>query len=366
VTGWEAGAAARMTVRSPSGTGTTSSVGVTGDGEWTAVWKPATAATGYHTIFITVEDEAGNSESDSGTVFVDSDGPVIQIVTSVPSNTRQAPEEIIGRAWDESGVTSMELTWAGPDLQESARFAPDSTWDEADTLYWRFDTPDSVNGGADYVEGGYILKAFAGDQFGNEKSRQVSFKLDRTAPAPPVISAVPARMIQPQLDLYIEFQTGTDTLFVYRNAGGTTWATKFITAGHEPGDPFEVTLEAGQNEFQAEAKDKAGNISALSNTVSTVLDPATGINYPEVFRGPGVFQVVSERTAWSVTVEIFDMRGDRIRKLTATGPGTSFDIGWDLTTDDGEEVNNGPCLVMITINSEGGRTVDKAFIAVVR
>jgi hypothetical protein len=48
------------------------------------------------------------------------------------------------------------------------------------------------------------------------------------------------------------------------------------------------------------------------------------------------------------------------------GPGTSFDIAWDLTNDDGETVKNGPCLVVITIEHSGGRTVDKAFIAVVR
>jgi hypothetical protein len=60
------------------------------------------------------------------------------------------------------------------------------------------------------------------------------------------------------------------------------------------------------------------------------------------------------------------MRGERIRRIEVPGPGTSFDIPWDLTSDDGETVRNGPCLVVVTIDHAGGRTVDKAFIAVVR
>ena len=48
------------------------------------------------------------------------------------------------------------------------------------------------------------------------------------------------------------------------------------------------------------------------------------------------------------------------------GPAVSFDIPWDLTNDDGEAVKNGPCLVVIVIETASGSTVDKAFIAVVR
>ena len=367
VTGWETGAAARMTVRTPSGVETTDPVDVQGDGEWTGVWKPATAESGFHVITITAVDEAGNFDSGSGSVFVDTDGPELEILTDVPSNTREVSHEIIGRAHDHSGVSSLELSWTGTDMTESGRFPADSTWFDADTLYWRFDTPDTVNGDAGYIEGGYILKTFAKDPFDNQSDEQLSFKLDRTPPAAPLIAAPPVKMIQPELNLYILYDVDdTDSLFVYRQAGGSVDSTSFITAGLTPGDPFELTLSEGQNEFWAVGKDKAGNESALSNIVRTTLDPTTGITYPEVFRGPNTFQIVSAATASSVTLDIYDMRGERIRRISAPGPGTSFDIPWDLTNDDGETVKNGPCLVVITIEHAGGRTVDRAFIAVVR
>jgi hypothetical protein len=251
-------------------------------------------------------------------------------------------------------------------MVESARFSPDSTWADADTIYWRFDTPDTVNGDAGYVEGGYILKSFARDPFNNQSDEQLSFKVDRTAPSPPLIADPPERMIHNELDIYIDFDGDSDSLLVFRQAGASIDSTWFITAGSSPNDPFGITLLEGLNEIWAIARDDAGNTSEPSNTVSTTLDPATGISYPEVFRGPDSFQIVTEGTASSVTIEIYDITGGSIRKITEHGPGTSFDIPWDLTNDDGETVRNGPCLVVITIEQAGGRTVDKAFIAVVR
>jgi flagellar hook assembly protein FlgD len=366
VNGWETGADARMTVRDPEGDETTDPVDVQGDGEWVGIWKPSFALNGFHAITITAEDEAGNSDSDSGSVYVDSDGPGLDILTKVPSNTQSAPHEVIGRTYDRSGISEVEYSWTGPDLIAGSRVSPDSTWLDADTLYWRVDTPDTANGVAGYVEGGYVLKVFSRDSFDNETDKQVSFMLDRTAPAAPRIAEIPERMIQEQLNLYVDYGDDTDTLYVYWQAGGSVEIRSFITIGRSPEDPFELTLTEGMNEFWATGGDKAGNISSLSNTVSTILDPATGISYPEVFRGPGTIQVVSAESAYSVTLEIYDMRGERIRRFSVPGPGTSFDIAWDLTNDDGETVKNGPCLLVVVIETASGKTVDKAFVAVVR
>jgi hypothetical protein len=367
VSGWEAGAVARMTVTDPNSSVTSWTLGVDGDGEWTGVWKPASvSSSGYYTITVTVSDEAGNSSHDSGMLFVDVDGPELEILTYIPSNTRDVPREITGLAYDNGMVSLLELSWTGPGKIESARFPADSTWSDADTLYWRFDTPDTVNGDAGWSEGGYVLKAFARDPFGNQSNVQLSFKLDRTPPAPPQIAVIPERMIQPKLDLFVQFDSDTDSLFVYRQAGGLIDSSGYIAVALTHGEPLALTLSVGLNEIWAAGRDKAGNTSALSNVVRTTLDPTTGIAYPEVFREPGTFQVVSGATAYSVTLEIYDMRGERIRRIEVPGPGTSFDIPWDLTSDDGETVRNGPCLVVVTIDHAGGRTVDKAFIAVVR
>jgi flagellar hook assembly protein FlgD len=364
VTGWEDGASARMTVRNPSGIETTQPVEVLGDGEWTGEWSPATAESGFHVISIIVDDEAGNFNADSGSVFVDSDGPELEFITAIPTATPEVPREIIGTAYDLSGVSVLELEWTGTDEVKIGPFPPDSTWFSADTLYWRFDTPDTVSGDAGYYEeGGYKLRARAEDPFENGATNQVSFKLDRTPPSAPVIQDPPGRIIQPGLELDISYDEDTDSLYVYILGGGSIDSIMYITAG---GEPIKVNLSEGQNEIWAFAYDNAGNRSGISNTVSTNLDPSVGITYPEVFRGPGSFQVVSSGTVASVTVEIYDIRGERIRRFHAPGPGVSFDIEWDLTSDDGEDVRNGPCLVVITVDGSGGRTVEKGFIAVVR
>jgi len=366
ITGWETGASASMTVSAPSGIEQTGSLDVHADGEWTSSWKPDAPENGFHIITVSVIDEAGNSDASSGDVYVDDEGPVLEILTDVPSNTIEVPHEIIGRTYDQSGISWLEYSWTGPDMFEGARTVPESTWLDGDTLYWSVDTPDTANGDAGYSEGGYVLKVFSKDSFNNQSDEELSFKLDRTPPAAPLIADPPERMIQPQLNLYIQYDDDTDSLFVYWQAGASIDSAGFITAGLTQGDPFELTLTEGSNEFWAFGKDKAGNLSSVSNTVWTTLDPTTGITYPEVFRGPSTFQIVSAETASSVTLEIYDMRGERIRRISVPGPGTSFDIAWDLTNDDGEMVKNGPCLVVIIIEAAGGRTVDKAFIAVVR
>ncbi len=366
ISGWETGASSSMTVRAPSGKEQTTSLDIMADGEWTSSWKPASPESGMHVITVSVIDEAGNSDADSGNVYVDSEGPELEILTSVPSNTPEVPQEIIGRTYDRSSISWIEYSWTGPDNFEGPRTVPESTWLDGDTLYWSVDTPDTANGTMGYAEGGYVLKVFSKDFYNNQSIEDLSFKLDRTPPAAPLIADPPARMIQPLLNLYIQYDDDTDSLFVYWQAGASIDSAGFITAGLSQGDPFELTLTEGSNEFWAFGQDRAGNMSSVSNTVRTTLDPTTGITYPEVFRGPNTFQVVSAETASSVTLDIYDMRGERIRSITVPGPGTSFDIAWDLTNDDGEMVKNGPCLVVIIIETAGGRTVDKAFIAVVR
>lgn len=365
VAGWEPGASARMTVVDPGDLSTVTPLTVGSDGEWTASWQDDDAASGTHRVTVTVSDEAGNSDADSGSFLVDADGPVTSFVTQIPSSTREVPGAIKGKSHDPSGVPWLQLSWTGGGA-ESNRFDPDSTWFAGDTLYFRFDTPDTVNGGVSYVEGTYVLKAFARDPFENQTSKQITFKLDRTAPEPPAIDAPPARVIEPELDLSVSWATGSDTLHVYRSHGGVTVRSSFLTAGLGPANPPSVILGEGENALWATASDRAGNASAVSNTVTTVYDPSTQLTFPEAFRGPDRFQVVTDRTAASVEVSLFDLRGDRVRRLAMAGPGTRFDIEWDLRTDDGEDVRNGAYLAVITIDFGSSRTVEKGFIAVVR
>jgi flagellar hook assembly protein FlgD len=366
VSEWETGATAWMTVVDPDEVSTVSSLSIDADGEWTASWQDAEAETGTYLVEVTVRDEAGNVDSDTGSFLVDATGPVTSFVTVIAANTREVPAEIVGHSHDPAGVAWLQLSWTGPTGGESDRFDADSTWLDGDTLYFRFDTPDTVTGEAGYVEGAYTLKAFARDPFENQTSKSLAFKLDRTAPGAPSIDAPPARVIESVLDLSVTWTTGSDSLHLYRSHDGATVRTSYLTAGLGSSNPPSVALGEGENLIWATASDKAGNTSAVSNTVAVVYDPSTQMTIPEAFRGPDRFQIVTDRSAARVEVTLYDMRGDLVRRLSLEGPASRFDIEWDLRTQDGEEVRNGAYLAVITVDFGSSRTVEKCFIAVVR
>ena len=367
ISGWGEGTAASLTVTGPESFVSTSQVEVAGDGSWSARWKSASAPSGGYAAEVSTLDEAGNSSSDSGNFMVDSDGPGIELITQVPSNTREVPAELAGAAWDMSGAPGVELSWTGPGEDESGRFAPDSSRTDADTLYFVFETPDTVSGEVSYVEGGYTLKVFAVDAFGRQSTGQLQFALDRTPPEPPVIAPLPPRVIYEVLEVDLSWGEGVDSVFVYRAHEGDTTRVGRSAEAVGAGDRPTVVLGEGENSIFASAVDRAGNSSGYSSARDVFLDVSAGTSYPEAFRGPGIFQVVLASEAASVRVEIFDMRGERVRRLHGGGPGRTFEIVWDLLDDDGDQVRNGAYFAVILVDREGGEAVlEKSFVAVVR
>ena len=129
---------------------------------------------------------------------------------------------------------------------------------------------------------------------------------------------------------------------------------------------FTFDIFTGSNEFWAIATDQAGNLSGPSNIVQIVYDDAAGLHFPEAFRGPDTFEILTATDALGVEITIFTVTGERVARLRGDGPSDLFQIEWDLTNDKGEEVRNGAYLVVIAIRYETGTTVDKSFIAVVR
>ncbi|MBN1163578.1 MAG: hypothetical protein JXB45_03290, partial [Candidatus Krumholzibacteriota bacterium] len=211
-------------------------------------------------------------------------------------------------------------------------------------------------------EGQYTLRVICWDAYDHQTDEDQSFSLDRTAPPPPVIAPPPARVIEQILDLSLSFNTqDTDSIIIYRLHEGVTDSTintRYI-------DPT-VSLNLGRNDIWTKARDRAGNTSEKSNTVSVVFDLSTGLSYPEVFRAPGTFQIITVETARQVDIELYDLRGERARKITAWGPSTKFEIGWDLKNGAGQYLRNGPYLLVITVFYDSYETVEKNFIAVVR
>ncbi len=367
VSGWEDGTEASLTVTGPEGVAARKAVPVTGDGPWSAPWKSASAKSGIYEASVSTLDEAGNSSEDSGVFLVDSDGPETEFLTSIPSNTREVPSVITGRAWDASGPPSIELAWAGHDEVISDSFAPDSTWTVADTVWFEFDTPDTVTGASYYSEGAYVLDAYAYDVFERESSAKLQFVLDRTPPSAPVIAPPPSRVIYEDLELSISFEDGVDSVIVYRAAGADTSRTAFPAAALGPQNPPTAVLAEGDNELFASVVDKAGNYSGCSASRTVELDISAGATYPEAFMEPGSFEVVLASEADDVKIDIFDMRGERVRRLYGYGPGRTFDIQWDLRDDDGDEVRNGAYLAVILVYKGSEKTLlEKNFVAVVR
>ena len=115
------------------------------------------------------------------------------------------------------------------------------------------------------------------------------------------------------------------------------------------------------------AEDKAGNVSGQSNTIEVYYDVSDYlVESPEIFRRPDNFLIVTTETAQEITIEIYDLGGEEVRTIYGWGPSTSFQIEWDLLNNDGDAVNNGPFLVVLTIDYGTRKTVEKNFIAVVR
>ncbi|MBN1883893.1 MAG: hypothetical protein JW876_00045 [Candidatus Krumholzibacteriota bacterium] len=334
---------------------------VAGDGQHRFAWYPGAApADGVWTLAFAATDEAGNTGRDEGHVDIDASGPSIAFVDSIPPSSREPSTVVTGCCHDGRGVAAPVFT-----VTTSGNVSPgqsaDSTWTAGDTLCWRIDVFDLVAVGGQFIDGTYVFKARCADRLGNESEASFTFRIDRTSPAAPVLVEPLSPVRDPGLALGVELNANeTDSLFVYRTAGSSTdvFAKRVALSSFT----IDVTLLEGTNTLRAYAQDEAGNVSGPSNAVEVVLDTSLGVSFPEAFRGPDVFSVRTPDPARLVEIDIFDLAGGAVRSLRAFGPSTAFSIEWDLLNDDGEEVNNGPFLLVVTVD---GRS-EKHFIAVVR
>ncbi len=368
VNGYETGSDAYISITDPEAVTDLFSLDVTSDGEYSYIIKPAAGwPEGIYMIELTIIDEAANSTTDQGALDVDSSGPVIMFVTSIPADTREVPLHITGYCHDRSGVEdTLYLSWGHKDqdgnYEESDYFQPDFTWLQADSLYWTFNTPDSINGIESYIEGTYSLKVTSSDSYGQQEQKTLEVNLDRTAPAVPVISNSNGRVIESPLELILVYDNDdSDSLLIYRY-----FEDVFTVKRIARYMPHTVDLGLGINQIWVAAKDKAGNLSENSNIVTINYDLSVSIVYPEVFRTPDLFQIITEDIMQRVIIDIYDLGGEHVRKLFAWGPSTQFEIEWDLRNGDGDTVRNGPYIMVMTIDYGTRKTIEKSFIAVVR
>lgn len=184
-------------------------------------------------------------------------------------------------------------------------------------------------------------------------------------PGPPVLEG----QVSPVLDPTVVI-TGTvdavngDSLYLYRVSGFDTvvYRSQIATAAFRD----TILLQPGANEIWAVARDTSGLASGRSNTLFITYNKTNARVFPEVFRGPGNFEIFTEETTFEVTLDVFTIDGERVVHLRQAGPSNVFRIPWDLADGDGNDVRNGPYLAVIKIAGARGMTVEKQFIAVVR
>ncbi len=317
-----------------------------------------TSADGLYGLSLHAYDEAGNGSDDSGSINVDTQGPDLSFVDPPAGAVREVALTQEGYCWDRNGVGEAMLVWNGGDP-----FPPhDVSW-RGDTLYWGFDLRDSVLVGGGYIERSCTLQVICPDLLGHEAEGSMGFSIDLTPPDPPLLNTPRSPVHLPECDISGSSPDG-DTIIVYRAAGTDTATWHELPVLGKFGVTVDLLL--GPNEVWAVAADEAGNRSAPSDRFIVLYDDAAGFYYPEAFRGPDAFEIVTASEALGVEIEIYTLTGEKVATLAGTGPSTRFDIEWTLLNDNGEEVRNGPYLVVITVEYQSGRTVDKNFIAVVR
>jgi hypothetical protein len=114
-----------------------------------------------------------------------------------------------------------------------------------------------------------------------------------------------------------------------------------------------VTLEPGNNEFTARARDLAGNLSDLSDPVNVFFTVKSTLIIPGRF-GPGnEFFLALLDAAGLVRVRIFNLEGIEIRRLESPG-GTRIRVPWDGQDETGNLASSGPYLAVVEIEDTQG------------
>ena len=318
----------------------------------------ATSVDGLYDLSLRVYDEAGNDSWDYGSINIDTKAPDLVFIDPLPEHVNEVPLAQEGYCADRNGTLEPHLVWNGGDP-----FPPGGIYWQADTLFWSFDLRDSVLVGGIYVERSCTLQILCSDLLGHEADESMIFTIDLTPLDPPVLNPPTSPVRTPEYDVVGSSPEGASVI-VFRAAGTDTasWQENLILETFS----VPIDLHLGENEIWAVVEDEAGNRSAASNSITVVYDDDPGIYYPEVFRGPDSFEIMTVVEVLGVEIKIYTITGEEVVTLVEEGPATRFDIEWSLLNGDGEEVRNGAYLVLITVEYPWGPRVNKNFIAVVR
>ncbi|ELB1641457.1 Ig-like domain repeat protein [Vibrio alginolyticus] len=223
-----------------------------GDGTWTLADNtlPSLADNSY-TVTVTATDEAGNQGGASGTLVVDTVGP---IVTANDATTNDATPTLTGSVDD--ATASVTVTVDGADYPATNN--GDGTWTLADNTL------------ASLADNSYTVTVTATDEAGNQGTATGTLVIDTAAPASPVLDATNGSEISGTAEAGSEVQVDVDGdgLSDYTTVadGNGDWS---ITPDAPLADGTTVT---------ATASDEAGNESAPATVVVDGVAPIVTVN----------------------------------------------------------------------------------------
>ena len=228
-----------------------------GDGTWTlADDVVASLAEGSYPTSVTATDDAGNTDTDTGTVIIDTTAPTVAINDLTTNDTTP---ELTGTVNDPNAV--VVVTIDGNDY--TATNNEDGTWTLADDVV------------ATLAEGSYSVSVTATDAAGNTVTNTGTVVIDTTAPTV-AINDLTTNDTTPEL-------TGTvndpNAVVVVTIDGNDYTATNNEDGTWTLADDVVATLAEGSYSVSVTATDAAGN--TVTNTGTVVIDttvPTVAIN----------------------------------------------------------------------------------------
>ncbi|MCU0859669.1 MAG: Ig-like domain-containing protein [Thermoplasmata archaeon] len=207
-------------------------------------------ADGSHTFEVSVEDDAGQTSSDTIDFVVDTTAPVIEISAPVSG--------------DEISSTSVAVEWTATDVTSGL----DAVEMQVDDGVWTVVT-DGTEALAGLAEGLHTVAIRATDVAGNEATEEVTFRVDVTDPTVSITSPDDGELTSSDsVDVtYVATDLGSGVETVQYSVDGGALTT--VTGGS-----FELTaLEDGAHTVEVTVTDGAGN--AASASIEVVVDTTT-------------------------------------------------------------------------------------------
>lgn len=303
-------------------------------------------------------DLAGNDSTAVDSLDKNVLGPKISVSHPPLPRALQRADSLVGKGEDRHGVLAMEAEIViGQDTTTIA--LPPRDGAPGATYRFILDVGTLLE-----AEGNYAILLRGFDADGVADSLQVSVRVDRTPPAPPVPTPPLPQVTKAQLLTGTVRVDSVDTSRIVVTGGVSQPETLFAVGARVR---FSRTLAQGTNQIGFKGIDRAGNVSA-AHTSTVVWDATAGIVAPERFSAGQSIEVnVGGGTASGVSLRILAMDGSLVRTFVDGAAKDYYRFTWDLQTPEGRGVRNGAYLVLARVRHADGSEVQlRTMIAVVR